>query len=76
MRMCYWGDGSAGKILKPEEHYAAEYKIVINDKKRRAEILEVLENFDWKGYLNCIAMRKIQKFHIVDVLMESISGIE
>ncbi len=76
MRICYWGDGSAGKILKPEEHYAAEYKIVINDEKHRAEILEVLESFNWKEYLNCIAMRKIQKFHIIDVLIENVNGIE
>lgn len=76
IRMCYWGDSSAGKILKPDEHYAAEYKIVINDKKYKAEILEVLKKINWKEYLNCIAMRKIQKFHIIDILTQNIKGIE
>ena len=32
--------------------------------------------FDWKEYLNCIAMRKIQQFHIVDVLKNNVDGIE
>ena len=27
-------------------------------------------------YLNCIAMRKIQQFHIVDVLKQNVEGIK
>lgn len=76
IRMCYWGDGSAGKILKPDEHYAAEYKIVINDEEHKEEIKEIIENFKWKEYLKCIAMRKIQKFHIINILTENIQGIK
>ena len=30
IRMCYWGDGTAGKILQSSEHYSAEYKIKIH----------------------------------------------
>lgn len=30
IRICYWGDGSAGKVLKDEESYSAEYKIKIH----------------------------------------------
>lgn len=76
IRMCYWGDGSAGKILKDDEHYSGEYKIKINNDKLKQQIINVLNNFDWKSYLNCIAMRKIQQFHIVDVLTKSISEIK
>jgi hypothetical protein len=76
IRMCYWGDGSAGKILKDGEHYSAEYKIKVNNDEKREEIIKVLSTFDWKEYLNCIAMRKIQQFHIVDVLKSNIKGIE
>lgn len=76
IRMCYWGDGTAGKILKPDEHYAAEYKIIINDKANKEVIMDFFKKFDWKGYLKCIAMRKIQKFHIVDALANNIKGIE
>lgn len=76
IRMCYWGDGTAGKILKDNETYSAEYKIKINNNKLKERIVEVLSNFDWKEYLNCIAMRKIQQFHIVDVLHKEIPNIE
>lgn len=75
LRMCYWGNGSAGKILKDGEHYAAEYKIIINNAEKRKEIIKLLSEFDWKAYLNCIASRKIQQFHIINVLRENIPGI-
>jgi hypothetical protein len=75
LRMCYWGNGSAGKILKDGEHYAAEYKIIINNAEKRQEIIKLLSEFDWKAYLNCIASRKIQQFHIINVLRENIPGI-
>lgn len=76
IRMCYWGDGTAGKILKDDEHYAAEYKIKINNDEKREEIIKVLSTFDWKSYLNCIAMRKIQQFHIIDMLNQYVDGIK
>lgn len=76
IRMCYWGNGGAGKILKEDEHYSAEYKIKINNADLKDKILDVLNNFDWKCYLNCIAMRKIQQFHIVDVLRKEIPEIK
>ena len=76
VRMCYWGDGTAGKILKDDEHYSAEYKIKINNEELREDIIEVLTTFDWKEYLNCIAMRKIQQFHIIDVLKQNVKGIK
>lgn len=76
IRMCYWGDGTAGKILKDAEHYSAEYKIKVNNNELKLKIIDVLNNFDWKSYLNCIAMRKIQQFHIVDVLTQNIPEIK
>lgn len=76
IRMCYWGDGTAGKILKDNEKYSAEYKIKVNNQDLKEEIISVLTTFDWKEYLNCIAMRKIQQFHIVDVLREYIKDIK
>ena len=76
IRMCYWGDGTAGKILKDGENYSAEYKIKINNENLKDDIIKVLSTFDWKEYLNCIAMRKIQQFHIVDVLKEHIKNIK
>jgi len=75
IRMCYWGDGTAGKILNNDENYSAEYKIQIHNEQLKDRIIEVLTNFNWKEYLNCIAMRKIQQFHIIDVLKKQISEI-
>lgn len=75
IRMCYWGDGTAGKILKDDEHYSAEYKIRVNRKELREDVIRVLSEFNWKEYLNCIAMRKIQQFHIIDVLQNKIENI-
>jgi len=76
IRMCYWGDSSAGKILNDNESYSAEYKIIINNKVLENEIINVLKNVDWKKELNCIAMLKIQQFHINDVLKKYIPEIQ
>lgn len=76
IRMCYWGDGTCGKILSDGEKYSAEYKIKINNDKLFKEIYELITTFNWKEYLNCIAMKKLQQFHIVDVLKDNINGIE
>lgn len=76
IRMCYWGDGTAGKILQSSEHYSAEYKIKIHNDKYKDKIIEILNNFNWEEYLQCIAMRKIQQFHIIKVLKEQIPELE
>ena len=71
IRMCAWGDGTAGKILSDNEHYSAEYKIKVDENyPLYYEVIEFLKNFDWREYLNCIAMRKIQQFHIINILKE------
>lgn len=76
IRMCYWGDGSAGKILKENEHYSAEYKIKINKECIKSDIVEVLSSTNWKERLNCIAMCKIQQYHIIELLKSKIPNIE
>lgn len=76
LRMCYWGDGSAGKILKDDENYSAEYKIIINNKNIKDRVINVLSNLNWHEELNCIAMLKIQQFHIHDVLRKYIPEIQ
>ena len=40
------------------------------------QIIDVFNNFNWKSYLNCIAMRKIQQFHIIDILTKAIPEIK
>lgn len=75
VRMCYWGDGTAGKILEPNEHYAGEYKIKINNPQLKDEITNVLCEFDWKEYIKGIAMRRIKQYHIIDILKKNVVGI-
>lgn len=76
IRMCYWGNGSAGKILKDNEHYSAEYKIQIHNADLKPKIITVLESVDWWAELNCIAMLKIHQFHIINLLKKEIPEIK
>lgn len=75
VRMCYWGN-SAGKILKEDEKYAAEYKILILDKKLKSQVIKCLSEFNWSDYLKCIASPKIEQHHIIDVLKSNIKDID
>ena len=76
IRMCYWGDGSAGKILQDGESYSGEYKIKINNQDIKDDIINVLNTFNWKDYLDCIAMRRIKQYHIIEVLKKYIPDIK
>lgn len=77
IRICGWGDGTAGKILSEGESYAEEYKIKIDENcEKREEIIQYLKSFDWKKFLSCIAMRKIQIHHIVKILKEQFPDLE
>lgn len=76
IRMCYWGDSSAGKILTDNETYSAEYKIIIHNKELKQEIVNALHQADWKQELNTVAMLKIQQFHIVDYLKKQVPNIK
>ena len=72
IRMCYWGDGSAGKILKEAEKYSAEYKIIVKNNILKDKVIKLLKGLDWHKELNCIAMLKIQQFHIHKTLKKYI----
>ena len=75
LRMCYWGDGSAGKILSDGDSYSAEYKILIKNQNIKDSVIEVLSSVNWHDELNKIAMLKIQQFHIVNLLKREIPEI-
>lgn len=76
IRMCYWGDGTAGKILTEEEHYSGEYKIIIHNKELRDEIINLFNTIDWSKELNSTAMRRIKQYHIIQVLKKYIPNIK
>ena len=73
--MCYWGNATAGKILKDGERYSGEYKIKIHNEALKDKIITVLTNIDWKKEIKSTAMRKIQKHHIIDILKREIPEI-
>lgn len=76
IRMCYWGDATAGKILTDDEHYSGEYKIKIHNYNLKDRIIKVLSNTNWKKELNSTAMCRIKQYHIVDVLRREIPNIK
>jgi hypothetical protein len=76
IRMCYWGNGSAGKILQEDEKYSGEYKIKILNKVLKEDIIRVLSTVDWKKELNFIAMLRIKQYNIIEILKKYIPEIK
>ena len=76
IRMCYWGDATAGKILEEHETYSGEYKIKINNSLLKEEVIKVLHNTDWKNELNSTAMCRIKQYHILNLLKREIPNIK
>ena len=75
IRMCYWGNGSAGKILNDtDKRYSGEYKIQIKEEFKE-RVIGILCSVDWKKELNCIAMMRIKQYHIIDILKREIPDI-
>ena len=75
LRMCYWGNGSVGKILSDDEKYSGEYKIKIDDRHpQKQEILKILKETDWKNEVKGIAMARLKQYMIFEKLREC--GIE
>ena len=75
IRMCYWGNATAGKILKDGERYSGEYKIKIHNEALKDKIIAVLTNTDWKKEIKSTAMCRIKQYHIIDILKREIPEI-
>lgn len=76
IRMCYWGNGSAGKILKDGENYSGEWKLIIHREDLKLKVLEALQRADWHKEIPHTAMLKIQKYHLVEYLKREIPEIK
>lgn len=70
VRICGWGNGSAGKILTEGEHYSCEYKIKVLDESRKTEIVDFIKSYPWVKKACGIAMRRLKQFHIHSALAE------
>ena len=71
VRMCYWGNATAGKILYGDEKYAGEYKIKVESLENKDEIIEFIKKYDWNNYISGIAMKRLKQFHIIEVLSDA-----
>lgn len=76
IRMCYWGDATAGKILKEGESYSGEYKIIIHNKELKDDIINLLNTIKWEDEIDSVAMRRIKQYHIIQVLKKYIPNIK
>lgn len=75
LRMCYLGNGSAGKILNENEHYSSEYKIIINNKELKDDILNFFKTVNWKKEIKSTAMLSISKSQLTKVIKKYIPNI-
>lgn len=75
LRMCYWGNSTAGKLLSDGESYSAEYKIVVNNSALKERVIDVLSTYDWESHLKSISMRTISQSQVYDVLSHEIPEI-
>jgi hypothetical protein len=74
--LCYWGNGSAGKVVNEAGTYSAEYKIHIDDIPEKAEIIKKLSDRSIVEGKKYIAMRKIQQFHVIDFIKDNFENVE
>ena len=70
VRLCYFGNGSCGKILTNTNlHYSGEYKIKIDDRHpQKEQILKILNETDWNKLTSNIAMKRLKQFMIFNEL--------
>ena len=46
-----------------------------NGEKHFSEIVDFIKNYDWNGYIQGIAMKRLKQFHIIEVLKENFSNL-
>lgn len=76
VRMCYWGNATMGKILKEEEHYSAEYKILVKNIENKEEIVDFIKTYDWQSYGKNIAMKHLGQYQIISVLKQRFKNLK
>ena len=76
LRLCYFGNGSGGKLLKEGEKYSGEYKIIILNEELKPQIINMFETINWREELKNTAMMRIKNYHIYDALRKYVPGIK
>lgn len=65
VRICYWGNGTCGKILEDGDELSGVYAIRINDFEHKREILDFIKTYDWRSYVKSISAKKLYQFQII-----------
>lgn len=74
IRLCHWGNSTAGKVLDDSEKYSNEYKIQIHPIFKE-DVMRVLNNINWKKRLKSTSKLALKQYHIIELLKEKIEGI-
>lgn len=76
LRICYWGNASAGKVLQEGEKYSGEYKVQIHNTELKDRIIAFFHTFDWHSFKPKISMLKLQQHDIYRALKQAIPEIQ
>lgn len=76
IRICYWGNSSAGKVLAPNESYSREYKIKINNNELRDNIISFFYTVNWHDEIKSISVLQITQQDLFKTLKKYIPTIK
>lgn len=72
-----FGAGCVGKVPSKVGQYSLECYFYINNKELKSRVLDVLENYDWKGISKGISNTyRLPQWRIFKVLKEEVSELE
>ena len=71
-----YGTGCVGKVLNKVGQYCHEYYFYIKNKELKNKVLNVLENYDWKGISKGTSMHMLPQWRIFKILKEEVPGLE
>lgn len=74
--MGVYGTGCVGKVPNKVGQYCREYYFYIKNKELKNKVLDVLENFDWKGISKGTSMHMLPQWRIFKVLKEQIPKLK
>ena len=71
-----YGTGCVGKVPNKIGQYCREYYFYIKNKELKNKVLDVLENYDWKGISKSTSMHMLPQWRIFKVLKEEVPELE
>ena len=74
IRICNYGD--IGKVVDYPNQYAHEFAIIINNKKYKNKIIEIIKNTNWKEIYPSTASPALYQWQVYKYIKEQIPEIE